>query len=235
MPEPLRAGKRILLVEDDPDILAMVRETLEQEGFAVDTAEDGWDALILLEEQGPYDLVVLDLMLPRKSGLEVLRTMREEMGLATPVIILTALGEEEDRLRGFELGATDYVVKPFSLRELAYRCRVHTQAPSRLTEQVMDLGRIKIDLRAHRVFVEGREVHLRPKEFALLVALASHPEQVLSRQRIMDLVWGPGAESDSKTVDVTIRTLREKIERDPSHPRHIQTVRGFGYRFSAEG
>ena len=227
-----KTGRRILVVEDDPDILAMVRETLEQEGFVVDTAEDGWDALILLEEEGPYDLVVLDLMLPRKGGLEVLRTMREEMELATPVIILTALGEEEDRLRGFELGATDYVVKPFSLKELAYRCRVHARAPSRLTEQVMDLGRIKIDLRAHRVFVEGKEVHLRPKEFALLVALASHPEQVLSRQRIVDLVWGPGTETDTKTVDVTLRTLREKIERDPSHPHHIQTVRGFGYRFS---
>jgi len=235
MAEPLRTGRRILVVEDDPDILAMVRETLEQEGFVVDTAEDGWDALILLEEEGPYDLVVLDLMLPRKGGLEVLRTMREEMELATPVIILTALGEEEDRLRGFELGATDYVVKPFSLKELAYRCRVHTRAPSRLTEQVMDLGRIKVDLRAHRVFVEGKEVHLRPKEFALLVALASHPEKVLSRQRIVDLVWGPGTETDTKTVDVTLRTLREKIERDPSHPRHIQTVRGFGYRFSAQG
>jgi two-component system response regulator ResD len=222
----------VLVVDDEPTIAEVVARYLERAGYRTRIAGDGAQALEAAAEQRP-DLVVLDLMLPRIDGLEVMRRLREQDPDRIAVILLTAKGEESDRVIGLRLGADDYVVKPFSPAELVARVdavlrRVDT-APSH--EPAIELEGLTIDPAARRVFARGEEVTLTQREFDVLLFLARHPGQVFSRNQLMDAVWQYSFYSDTSTVTVHIRRLRSKIEPDPSQPRYIQTVWGVGYRF----
>jgi len=222
----------ILVVDDEPSISEVVSIYLRRAGYQVVVAHDGHAALEAIEKQLP-DLVVLDLMLPRIDGLEITRRLRA-IG-DTPIIMLTARREETDRILGLEMGADDYVVKPFSPRELVSRVkavlrRVRGATPSS-TEQPLVFDNLRIDPKTRLVEVNGEEKSLTPREFDLLWVLARHPRQVFNRDQLLDLVWGFSEYVDPSTVTVHVRRLREKIEPDPSNPRHIQTVWGVGYRF----
>jgi DNA-binding response OmpR family regulator len=219
----------VLVVDDEPIVRQVVATYLRQEGHPTLEASDGRTALELIERSDP-GLVVLDVMLPGIDGLEVCRTIRRRSD--TPVIMLTARGEEADRIVGLDLGADDYVTKPFSPRELVARVRsVLRRSPTRAPAGRMAAGRIEIDVGAHEVLRDGVPVQLTMKEFELLAFLAGNPRLVFSRAQLMDRVWGYEAAFDTGTVTVHVRRLREKIEDDPSSPRHVQTVWGVGYRF----
>jgi DNA-binding response OmpR family regulator len=222
----------VLVVDDEPTIAEVVSRYLERAGYETRIAGDGAQALEAASERRP-DLVVLDLMLPKIDGLEVMRRLREQDRDRIAVILLTAKGEESDRVIGLRLGADDYVVKPFSPAELVARVdavlrRVDT-APSH--EPAIELEDLTIDPAARRVFARGEEVQLTQREFDVLLFLARHPGQVFSRNQLMDAVWQYSFYTDTSTVTVHIRRLRSKIEADPAQPRHIQTVWGVGYRF----
>jgi DNA-binding response OmpR family regulator len=222
----------VLVVDDEPTIAEVVARYLERAGYSTRIAPDGMRAIDAAAEQRP-DLVVLDLMLPGIDGLEVMRRLRER-DRGTPVILLTAKGEESDRVIGLRLGADDYVVKPFSPAELVARVdavlrRVDT-SPTQAA--AIELDDMTIDPAARRVTVRGDEVPLTQREFDVLLFLARHPGQVFSRNQLMDAVWQYSFYSDTSTVTVHIRRLRAKIEADPAQPRHIQTVWGVGYRFA---
>jgi len=205
---------------------------LERAGYKARVARDGQAALEILEKQPP-DLVVLDLMLPKVDGLEITRRLRAQGDI--PIIILTARREETDRILGLEMGADDYVVKPFSPRELVSRVKAvlrRTRGPAMAQDQhILAYADLRIDPKARRVQVKGQERPLTAKEFDLLWTLAQHPHQVFNRDQLLDLVWGFTEYVDPSTVTVHVRRLREKIEADPSNPRYIQTVWGVGYRF----
>ncbi|HEY3037040.1 MAG TPA: response regulator transcription factor [Streptosporangiaceae bacterium] len=224
--------KRVLVVDDELMVRDVLSRYLLREGFAVDLAEDGERALAVFTANPP-DLVVLDLMLPRIDGLEVFRRIRA--AAATPVIMLTARGEVTDRIVGLEVGADDYVTKPFSPREVVARVRAVLRRASseRVPAETGEIvhGDLRIDLRRHEVSVRGRPVRLTRKEFDLLAALASAPGTTFSRSRLLEDVWDFAWHGDAATVTVHARRLREKIEDDPSHPRHLVTVWGVGYRF----
>jgi DNA-binding response OmpR family regulator len=229
------AGRpRVLVVEDELSIGEVVSLYLRRAGFQVTHVRDGRAALDSLAAELP-EMVVLDLMLPKVGGLEITRWLRDRGD--TPIIMLTARGAEADRIAGLEMGADDYVVKPFSPQELVSRVRAvlrRTQPDSDTPfENTRPLARgdILIDPSAHRVTVGGEECILTPKEFDLLHVLARHPQQVLTRGQLLDMVWGYNDYVDPGTVTVHVRRLREKIEPDPSRPRYIQTVWGVGYRF----
>jgi DNA-binding response OmpR family regulator len=222
----------VLVVDDEPTIAEVVSRYLERAGYRTRIASDGVQAIEVAADLHP-DLVVLDLMLPRIDGLEVMRRLREHERDRIAVILLTAKGEESDRVIGLRLGADDYVVKPFSPAELVARVdavlrRVEV-APRH--EPVIELDDLRIDPAARRVFVSGAESQLTQREFDVLLFLARHPGQVFSRNQLMDAVWQYSFYSDTSTVTVHIRRLRAKIESDPAQPRHIQTVWGVGYRF----
>ena len=225
-------GSKILVVDDEPSIGEVVSLYLEQAGYRVTVVRDGQAALDALAREQP-DLVVLDLMLPKVDGLEITRRLRS--GGNTPIIMLTARKEETDRIVGLEMGADDYVVKPFSPRELVSRVKAvlrrvnSTSADSR--PQALTFGSVRVDPNTRQVLVQGREVSLTVKEFDLLWTLATHPRQVFNRDQLLDLVWGVTEYVDPSTVTVHVRRLREKIEADPSDPKHIQTSWGVGYRF----
>ncbi len=219
----------VLVVDDEPIVRDVVVRYLEREGYATLEAGDGNDARRLVEREAP-DLVVLDVMLPGADGLELCRWIRSRSEL--PVIMLTARGEEADRIVGLELGADDYVTKPFSPRELAARVRTvlrRSRAGSLSTER-LSFGDVDLDAHTREVRKGGAEVRLTAKEFDLLWFLASHPRRVFGRDQLMSRVWGYEAALDTGTVTVHVRRLREKIEDDPSEPRHLQTVWGVGYR-----
>ncbi len=225
--------QRILVVDDEPAILEVVQKYLAREGFQVGTARDG-EAAVTVFNSHPPDLVVLDLMLPRLDGLEVLRRMRASGPV--PVIMLTAKGEEADRIVGLELGADDYLTKPFSPRELVARIKAVLRRASAgslsLNEaHAIERGDLRIDPRARSVQVNERAVELTAKEFDLLWFLAQHPGQVFTRTQLLDQVWGYEFYGDASTVTVHVRRLREKIEPDSSAPRYITTVWGVGYKF----
>lgn len=211
-------------------VLEVVSRYLEREGYQVDTAADGGEAASLLKDRPP-DLVILDLMIPQVDGLDLLKEIRKDGD--TPVIVLTAKGDEGDRVLGLELGADDYVVKPFSPRELAARVRsVLRRSGSSLSDTRMVFGPLKIDPATREVTVEGRAVELTAREFDLLAFLASSPRQVFSRGQLLAHVWGSSLEwQDPSTVTVHIGRIRHKIESDPQEPRWIGTVWGVGYRF----
>jgi two-component system, OmpR family, response regulator ResD len=225
-------GRRtVLVVDDEPTIAEVVARYLERAGYATETAPDGLEALRLTDERRP-DLIVLDLMLPGLGGLEVLRRLRES-DPHTPVILLTAKGEQNDKLVGLRSGADDYVVKPFSPGELVARVDAvlrRVMPPGDESEPLRFDG-LEIDARARRVTVGGEERTLTVREFDLLEFLASHPGQVFSREQLMDRVWEPAFGGDPGTVTVHVRRLRTKIEPDSERPRFIQTVWGVGYRF----
>jgi two-component system, OmpR family, response regulator ResD len=223
----------VLVVDDEPTIAEVVARYLERAGYRARIAPDGPRAIEAAAQQRP-DLVVLDLMLPGIDGLEVMRRMREHDRGRTPVILLTAKGEESDRVIGLRLGADDYVVKPFSPAELVARVdavlrRVDT---SPAHESPIELEDMTVDPAARRVTVRGADVSLTQREFDVLLFLARHPGQVFSRNQLMDAVWQYSFYSDTSTVTVHIRRLRAKIEADPARPRHIETVWGVGYRFA---
>jgi DNA-binding response OmpR family regulator len=219
----------VLVVDDEPIVRDVVVRYLERDGFETLTASDGDVARALIEEREP-NLVVLDVMLPGTDGLSLCRWIRSRSGL--PVILLTARGEEADRIVGLELGADDYVTKPFSPRELAARVRtvLRRSNGSALPRETIAFGAIELDGSSREARREGETIQLTAKEFELLWFLASHPRHVFSRDQLMARVWGYEAAVDTGTVTVHVRRLREKIEPDPSRPRHLHTVWGVGYR-----
>jgi DNA-binding response OmpR family regulator len=221
---------KVLVVDDEPTIREIVVGYLERDGFKTLEAADGNRARELLEREAP-DLVVLDLMLPGTDGLELCRWIRSRSRV--PVIMLTARGEESDRIVGLELGADDYVTKPFSPRELAARVRtvLRRAEPGDAAEERLSYDGLVIDSSTREVISGNEPLHLTAREFDLLWFLASHPRRVFSREQLMRRVWGYSAALDTGTVTVHMRRLREKIEDDPSHPRHLETVWGVGYRF----
>lgn len=223
----------VLVVEDEETVQETLAYNLEQEGYQVLTTGDGEQALQLIRRRHP-DLVVLDIMLPSLDGLAVTRLVRKDPEIAhTPIIMLTARGTQGDKMVGLDSGADDYITKPFGLGEFLARVRaVLRRAPGRaIAEESFSAGEITVDTAARRVERSSEEVHLSHKEFDLLVELMRNSGAVLSRDLILSRVWGYDYYGDSRTVDVHVRWLRQKIEEDPSNPRHIVTVRGVGYRF----
>jgi DNA-binding response OmpR family regulator len=227
----MAAPARVLVVDDEEMVCDVLARYLERDGFSVDTAGDGAAALDLIARQQP-DLVLLDLMLPRIDGFEVFRRIRH--GRAPAVIMLTARGEETDRIVGLELGADDYVTKPFSPKEVVARVKAvlrRSARSSRPPDGPLAFGDLRIDPAAREVTRDGERVRLTPKEFDVLHLLASNPGTVLSRIDILEELWDFAFDGDPATVTVHVRRLREKIEPDPSAPRHLITVWGSGYRF----
>ena len=209
-------SQRILVVDDEPAIVDAVSYALRREGFEVDTAADGAEALETARA-APYDVLVLDLMLPDMSGMDVCRTLRSESDV--PILMLTARDAEVDRVLGLELGADDYVTKPFSVAELVSRVRAVVRA-----------GSLELDLVRHRIRVDGREVELTPSELSILSLLATEPDRVFSRREIMQHLWSSTYVGAERACDIHISNLRRKIERDPSQPERLVTVRSVGYK-----
>jgi len=227
------AGKKILLIEDDRDIVELVRYNLEKEGYQVSASGDGATGLAQLRKSPP-DLLLLDLMLPKLSGLEICKEIRRDTALnRLPIVMLTARGEEADRVVGLELGADDYVTKPFSPRELAARVKalLRRVEPAGATEKLIEVGPLRIDPASYRVTRAGKPVPLSTLEFRLLYYLASRPNKVFSRDQLLDAVWGTERFVTPRSVDVYVRRLREKIEADSQNPTYVKTVRGAGYMF----
>lgn len=225
--------QRVAIIEDESDIVEMVRYNFRKEGFEVESYARGREGLEALR-RNPPDLLLLDIMLPDEDGISICRRVRADEKLKSlPVIFLTARGEEVDRIIGLEIGADDYVVKPFSPRELVARVKAILRRQARPPEKgdVIEIRGLRLDARTQDVFVNGRPVELSALEFKLLHFLASHPRQIFSRERLLDEVWGRDCLVTLRTVDVHIRRLREKIEAQPDQPEFIGTVRGAGYRF----
>jgi len=225
-------ARTILVVDDETTLRETLAEALEGEGFRVVTAADGREALVRFRAERP-DLVLLDLMLPELSGIEVCRIIRAESGV--PIVMLTAKDSEIDKVVGLELGADDYVTKPFSLRELSARVRAlfrrSEQQVAAETPPLVDLGDVQVDLAGHRILRDGIALPVKPKAFDLLAFLIRHPGQVLSRDQLLEHVWGYDFAGETRTVDVHIHWLRGQIEADPGNPAFIHTVRGVGYVF----
>jgi two-component system, OmpR family, alkaline phosphatase synthesis response regulator PhoP len=220
----------ILVVDDEPKIVKLTRDYLVKDGYRVISAADGLEALEVARRDKP-DLVVLDLMLPGMDGLEVCRTLRQEGDI--PIIMLTARSEETDQVVGLELGADDYITKPFSPRTLVARVRAVLRRAQglRKPQTIIHAGDLEIDLDGHRVTLKGEIVHLTPNEFRLLKLLAQHPGQLLSREQMVDQLHGISLESFDRSIDSHIKNLRRKLETDQAHPYYIKTVYGEGYRF----
>lgn len=228
--------QRIVVIEDERDIVELVSYNLRKEGFEVSPFNRGVEGLDYLERKNA-DLVLLDILLPDLDGFEICRRMRAHERLrSVPVIFLTAKGEEIDRVLGLELGADDYVVKPFSPRELAARVKAVLRRQERSTQkaEVVNVGELQLDSGTQEVLVGGRAVELSTLEFKLLHFLVSNPRRIFSRDRLLDEVWGRDRFVTPRTVDVHIRRLREKVEAQPNKPRYLQTVRGSGYRFTPD-
>ena len=224
---------RILLAEDEPAILDAVSYTLRAEGYDVDTTDDGELALEQARSRD-YDLMILDLMLPRLSGTEILRRVRQESPL--PVIVLTAKSAETDRVLGLEIGADDYVTKPFSMAELVGRVRaiLRRRELDRVgVSGAVRVGGLELDPYRHRVLVDGEARHLTPSEFKLLTLLASQPERAFTRRELMQHLWDSRYVGDQRACDIHVSNLRRKVERDATRPERIVTVRGVGYKLAA--
>jgi two-component system OmpR family response regulator len=228
----MSAGK-ILVVEDEETLLEALRYNLEKEGYTVVIAVDGIQALASARSELP-DLIILDIMLPQLDGFEVCRILRKNMSV--PILMLTAKEEEIDRVLGLELGADDYMVKPFSMHELKARIKAILRRAAMQSKHiegdVLRIGDLTVDLGKHQVSIGEATVSLTPKEFDLLACLAGNKGQVFSREYLLEYVWGYDYAGDTRTVDVHIRWLREKIEADPSKPRRLITVRGAGYKIA---
>lgn len=222
---------KILVVDDEQPLLDALQYALQREGFEVITATDSEEALQTFNEQNP-DLVILDVMLPTRSGFEVCQILRRRSNV--PIIMLTAKGTEGDRVVGLEIGADDYVTKPFSMRELMARIRSvlrRASSPSAPEGPVLKAGDLVLDVNQYEARLGDALLNLSPKEFELLRFLMEHPGQVFSRQTLLDRVWGEDKYIEERTVDVHIHWLREKIEPDPRKPKYLLTVRGVGYKF----
>ena len=226
-------ARTILVVEDEPTLRETLADALEADGFRVVRAADGREALALFRGERP-DLVLLDLMLPELSGIEVTRIIRAESGV--PIVMLTAKDAELDKVVGLELGADDYVTKPFSLRELTARIRAlfrrsEAAATAAGAPTIVDLGRVQADLAGHRLLRDGHALPVKPKAFELLAFLIRHPGQVFTRDQLLEHVWGYDYAGETRTVDVHVHWLRSQIEEDPGTPAYLHTVRGVGYVF----
>jgi len=225
-------ARTILVVEDEPTLRETLAEALEADGFRVVTAGDGRDAVIRFRAERP-DLVLLDLMLPELSGIEVTRIMRAESDV--PIVMLTAKDSELDKVVGLELGADDYVTKPFSLRELSARIRaLFRRSEQRAVDPpaaTVHLGKVQVDLAGHRLLKDGEPIQVKPKAFDLLAFLLRHPGQAFTRDQLLEHVWGYDYAGETRTVDVHVHWLRGLIEEDPANPAFIHTVRGVGYVF----
>ena len=225
-------ARTILVVDDEPTLRETLAEALESEGHRVVTAADGREALLRFRAERP-DLVLLDLMLPELSGIEVCRIIRAESGV--PIIMLTAKDAELDKVVGLELGADDYVTKPFSLRELTARIRaIFRRSEQQAVEPLptlIDLGRVQVDLPGHRLLRDGRPVPVKPKAFELLAFLVQHPGRIFTRDQLLEQVWGYDYAGETRTVDVHVHWLRSQIEENQATPALLHTVRGVGYGF----
>jgi two-component system response regulator RegX3 len=237
MPKKHSGEKRvnILLVEDEESFVDALTIGLDREGFDVAVARDGQQAVALFAKES-FDIVLLDLMLPKMSGLDVCRQIRSSSEV--PIIIVSAKGEEVDMVLMLEIGADDYVTKPYRLRELVARIRAvlrrrETHENVMASDDEIQLGPIRMDIDARRCYVDGEEIKLRKKEFALLRLLLENPGRVLTREVLIDRIWGNDYVGDTKTLDVHIKRLRTLIEDNPKNPEHITTVRGVGYRYEA--
>ncbi len=235
----LTQSAHILVVEDDELIREMLVLSLQEEGYEISIATDGRTASQLLQtvepssQQLPYDLIVLDLMLPQINGLDICRWLRYQ-GNNIPILILSAKGSETDRVLGLEVGADDYITKPFSMPEFIARCRAllrRNQLTTQSQTSTLQYQDVILFPDECRVRVNGQDITLSPKQFKLLELFISSPRRVWSREQLIEQIWGPDFLGDTKTVDVHIRWLREKLEPDPSQPQYLVTVRGFGYRF----
>jgi two-component system OmpR family response regulator len=224
---------KILVVEDDPNLLETLRYNLQKESYKIVTATDGEQALAVARGEKP-DLIILDIMLPKINGFEVCRILRKEM--TTPILMLTARADETDKIVGLEIGADDYMTKPFSMRELTARVRAMlrrknmAETPPAPGTAPTKIGPLEIDVARHRVSLSGTMLELSPKEYDLLAFLASNRGLVFSREQLLEKVWGYDYAGDTRTVDVHIRWLRRKIESDPGRPAYLLTVRGTGYK-----
>lgn len=227
----------IAIVEDEANIVELIKYNLDREGYRTISANNGRKGLELIRQELP-DLVILDLMLPEMDGLSVCKQLRSDAQTKSiPIIILTAKSEEADRVLGLEMGADDYVTKPFSPRELVARVRAVLRRSGSADEEepeVIESGVIRIDLRQHIVKVRGEEVELTPKEFDFLKLLLLNPGRAFTREFLLEHLWGYEYFGDTRTVDVHVRRLRQKIEDDPANPEYLETVRGVGYRFRGE-
>jgi DNA-binding response OmpR family regulator len=228
--------KRILVIEDEASLRMAIRDELEFEGFEASVVEDGIAGLDRILAEDP-DLVILDLMLPGKSGFEICREVRGR-GMDTPIIMLTARAQEVDRVKGLELGADDYVIKPFSLAELVARIRAvlrRTQATNRAEEtEILRIGELRLDVRKQEAFVSGKQIELTHKEFQLLEFLLRHPGEVISRDEFLSRLWGEEIYVTPRNVDTHMASLRKKIEEDADRPRYILSVRGAGYKLNED-
>ena len=225
--------KRVLIVDDEPKIVALARDYLERAGFAVATAYDGKTALASARGDRP-DLVVLDLGLPELDGLDVARTLRAESPV--PIVMLTGRTEESDKLVGLEIGADDYVTKPFSPKELVARVRAVLRRSERAVaaSDIVSAGAVTLDIPRMRVTVDERVIELTPTEFQLLATLARDPGRVFTRSQLLDAVHGIAFESYERAIDAHVKNIRRKLEPDPAHPRYLLTVYGVGYRFAEQ-
>ncbi|MBK5292421.1 MAG: response regulator transcription factor [Acidobacteriia bacterium] len=225
--------KKIVLIEDDADLFALLKYNLEKEGFQLTGAQTGKGAIELCRRERP-DLILLDIMLPDSDGLDICRGIRAHSELAhTPVIFLTARASETDRIVGLELGANDYVVKPFFIRELIARIKIQFRSPSK-PAKVLKSGRLELDRSSFQVCKDGEALALTATEFRLLEFLMSRPGVVFSREQLLDSVWGHDRVVTGRTVDVYILRLRQKVEADPANPLIIRSLRGFGYSFQEQ-
>lgn len=228
-------ARKILLVDDEPLILKGLKYSLEQDGYQTDSAMDGEEALTKFFA-GEYDLILLDVMLPGVDGIEVCQRIREKSNV--PIIMLTAKGEDMDKILGLEYGADDYVTKPFNILEVKARIKaIIRRAGSKQDKQekakTVEVGELKLDCEGRRVFISGKEINLTAKEFDVLELLVFNPNKVYSRENLLNIVWGYEYPGDVRTVDVHIRRLREKIEANPSEPKYVHTKWGVGYYFQA--
>ncbi len=233
----MEGEKRVLIIEDDKEIVRLLQLHLHEYGLATEAVFDG-EAGVRLAREGKFDLIILDLMLPAKDGLEVCRTLREDR-VETPILMLTAKSEELDKVVGLELGADDYVTKPFGVREVMARVRAllrRADRPEQLRQEgeaeAIDCGTLRLEPGKRRVYREDVELDLTPREYELLELLCRHPGQAFSRAQLLEQVWGYQYEGYSHTVNSHINRLRAKVEDNPAEPKLIQTVWGFGYRFS---
>ncbi len=228
-------AKKVLVVDDEKLIVKGIRFSLEQDGMEVDCAYDGEEALECAKNK-EYDMILLDLMLPKMNGLEVCQQIREFSDV--PIIMLTAKGEDMDKILGLEYGADDYITKPFNILEVKARIkaimrRAGKTAAQETKAQVVEVGELRLDCESRRVFIGSREINLTAKEFDVLELLVFNPNKVYSRENLLNIVWGYEYPGDVRTVDVHIRRLREKIENNPSEPKYVHTKWGVGYYFQA--
>ncbi len=225
-------SQTVLVVDDAENLRMLLKSYLSQEGYRVVTAADGRQALFVAREERP-DIIILDLMMPEMSGYDFMRVYSKEGN--APIIMLTAKMEESDKVLGLELGADDYVTKPFSMRELAARIRAVLRRAGKATPQaeILRAGDIMLDRSGRLVQIKGKTVNLTPSEFDLLAAMMAEPGRAFSRMDLLDLLQGTAFEGYERTIDVHIRNLRTKVEPEPAHPRYIETVYGYGYRFAS--